>query len=505
MRNRCWDFNLYFCAMRVLPFEKMVAMAVSAFLILLGVWEGNLQSAFSPNFSEEKGCDIRIRIEGVEFDTLWFGRSVRREAERTIAAVRDADGWWHVQTDEPLLQGMYAFSIRRMVGSPVEYFLCWLLDGERQFRIESNYAAFYHRARVEGSPENGLLFNYLHQHEMLHRRLWNTGETWRTLPEAHTWRAHVLAEEGLERYQRDFVARHRGSRTADLVDRQRISIPPTGTLKGANWQEEARQRFLWQRAHYFDRFDPSADDLIAHPILLDKLDQFLLLLPPADPGEVLPMADELLERLAVNRELYDYYLPYLIDLTEKIHRHRTEELYVHLVRHYAEKGKIPSASANQLQVWRLNANRLERLFDGVKAPALPLLSPEGVSFNMHDIVADWLLIVFWLPDCAHCRREIPKLIRFYEEYRDQGLQVLSVCGRTGMVAADCWKFVEQQQMPADWIVAYDPQRVSRFPATYNVRSYPHLLLLDRDKKIRYKLSGAAPVNTVPEVLERFFK
>jgi thiol-disulfide isomerase/thioredoxin len=491
-------------------------MRKNGFLRRRALWGWLLLLFFSPRQGEAvveapfsadtlRGCDIRLHIEGVSWDTLWFGRSHFRDAERTLMAVREADGWWHIYTEEPLPAGMYAFTLRRMVGSPEEQMLCWLLDGERAFRIESSYTAFYHRAKVEGSRENALLYNYLHQHELMQRRLWNTGETWRTLPAAHTLRAHVLSEEAMDRYQRDFMERHKGSNTVGLVERLHKTMPSASAVKAKEWKEESRLRLEWHRAHYFDHFEPAAADIASHPLLLDKLDQYLLLLPPADPDVVLPMADELLERLASNQTLYAYYLPYLIDYTEKIHRHRTEELYVHLVRAYAEKGKLPAVPAQRLQVWQMNADRLERLFEGKKAPQLPLFSRPGTAFNMHEIVADWLLIVFWLPDCAHCRREMPKLIEFYEKYQERGLQVLSICGRTGRKGDDCWQFVEEYRMPADWIVAWDPQRQSRYPASYNVRSYPHLILLDRDKKIRYKLSGAPPANTMPMVLERFLE
>ena len=36
------------------------------------------------------------------------------------------------------------------------------------------------------------------------------------------------------------------------------------------------------------------------------------------------------------------------------------------------------------------------------------------------------VVVFWETWCPHCRREVPKLQKVYEDYRDQGLQMVGL-------------------------------------------------------------------------------
>jgi hypothetical protein len=83
-----------------------------------------------------------------------------------------------------------------------------------------------------------------------------------------------------------------------------------------------------------------------------------------------------------------------------------------------------------------------------------------------------------------------------ERYADRGLRVFSVCGKGGEAAPQCWEFADAQQLPADWVLAWDPSRRSQFATLYNVRSYPMVLLLDRDKRIVYRQTGGAPPGTV---------
>ena len=56
---------------------------------------------------------------------------------------------------------------------------------------------------------------------------------------------------------------------------------------------------------------------------------------------------------------------------------------------------------------------------------------------MHNLNADYLLLLFWDPDCGHCEKEIPKLKEFYDEYKEKyNLEIFSVCSDTSLVK---WK------------------------------------------------------------------
>lgn len=94
----------------------------------------------------------------------------------------------------------------------------------------------------------------------------------------------------------------------------------------------------------------------------------------------------------------------------------------------------------------------------------------------------------------------------YDRYKSKGLKVLSVCGKGGEEdTPKCWDFAKTMRMPEDWQLLNDPQRKSRFSTLLNVRSYPRLMLLDKDKNIVYKQVGDVPEEVMVRELERVIR
>jgi hypothetical protein len=78
----------------------------------------------------------------------------------------------------------------------------------------------------------------------------------------------------------------------------------------------------------------------------------------------------------------------------------------------------------------------------------------------------------------------------YTKYKDKGLKILSVCGKAGSDLPQCWAFAEEKQFPEDWFLVADPIRRSGITSLYNIRSYPRMVIFDKDKNIVFKRSGS---------------
>lgn len=61
-----------------------------------------------------------------------------------------------------------------------------------------------------------------------------------------------------------------------------------------------------------------------------------------------------------------------------------------------------------------------------KAPALDLRDLEGRRLRLADYLGKVVLLNFWATWCPPCRTEIPELVRWQREYKDQGLQIVGV-------------------------------------------------------------------------------
>lgn len=61
-----------------------------------------------------------------------------------------------------------------------------------------------------------------------------------------------------------------------------------------------------------------------------------------------------------------------------------------------------------------------------KAPNLVLKDSRGRQFRLSDYRGKVVLLNFWATWCPPCRAEMPELVKWQKEYRNQGLQVIGI-------------------------------------------------------------------------------
>ena len=65
-----------------------------------------------------------------------------------------------------------------------------------------------------------------------------------------------------------------------------------------------------------------------------------------------------------------------------------------------------------------------------KLAAIPLTDLDGQRSLIGQRNEDFLIVNFWAPWCAPCRREIPALIDIHDRFSSQGVSVLGIARRT---------------------------------------------------------------------------
>lgn len=61
-----------------------------------------------------------------------------------------------------------------------------------------------------------------------------------------------------------------------------------------------------------------------------------------------------------------------------------------------------------------------------KAPDFTLPDLDGKRYQLSDLKGKVVVINFWATWCAPCRKEIPDLRAIYDEYKDQGVEILGI-------------------------------------------------------------------------------
>ncbi len=130
--------------------------------------------------------------------------------------------------------------------------------------------------------------------------------------------------------------------------------------------------------------------------------------------------------------------------------------------------------------------------------AIPLIDLQGRS----QILGSWkqpvLVVNFWAPWCAPCRREVPDLIALQEEYGDR-VQVLGLALDS---VENIESFVDEYQMNYPSFLAN--QHIAMYSAVFGNKSgtLPFTAIIDRNRKIRFTHSGIISLRTLRQQVSK---
>jgi thiol-disulfide isomerase/thioredoxin len=134
----------------------------------------------------------------------------------------------------------------------------------------------------------------------------------------------------------------------------------------------------------------------------------------------------------------------------------------------------------------------------IELHSIPLTGLDGRETLFKDWDSEILVVNFWAPWCAPCRREIPTLIEIQRDYATRGVRVLGI-------AFDGKEQV--RRFAEEYDIDYPLFVTGNRSAMYNVAfdnpsgSLPYTALLDRDQRILFQHNGELTSQQLREQLE----
>ena len=144
-----------------------------------------------------------------------------------------------------------------------------------------------------------------------------------------------------------------------------------------------------------------------------------------------------------------------------------------------------------------NKTNAPKSLDKIKAPDFLLSDLEGNIFDLSAFSGQVIMLTFWGTWCGPCRREIPDFIRLYDEYNDDGLEIIGVAVQSG-TPENIKRFSDYYKI--NYTILTDIERYESYRAFHDygrvtgvgTRAVPTTFLIDRDGYIVKTYRGARP-------------
>ncbi len=300
------------------------------------------------------------------------------------------------------------------------------------------------------------------------------------------------ADKALQDYRADIMKNQSGSLLAMLFNT--MKRPSAPAIPIVNGKADSTYPFRYVKEHFWDDVLFNDDRLLRTPFFDRKLDDYFKYYVSPEADSIIEEVKYMLLFARTGKEIY----PYL--LTKFTNKYMTPEfmgqdkVFVYIFENFYAKGDttlLAPASRKTVRdrAYSLMANQL-----GQPAPILELTDTLGRAASLYNTKGAFTLVVFWDPNCGHCKEEIPRIDSFYRaKWKAEGLALYGVNIYENEIPA--WKKFIQEKKLEGWTHAYQTREAKEADARANRANYrqlydiyktPTLYLLDKDKRILAK-------------------
>lgn len=437
--------------------------------------------------AQTNAYEIEIKLQGYSNDSIHLANYLMdKQYLRDTAVLNQKTGTYTFSGAEPMQPGIY------LVVMPPEnkFFQILINEEEKFFSLSADPDKPAETMKIKGSKDNELFYDYLKylgEQRPLSEK-YNSEKEKADEKKKADWQAKIdkINKEVADK-QLEIINNHPKSLTAAVIKANRSTEMPE--INGTDEKDTQFLKWQWTREHYFDNIDLGDPRLLRTPFLFQRVNYFNEKLTVQHPDSIAQSLFYILDRMQPAPDNFKYYLVHYLNEYAASKIVGFDAVYVALVERYYKTGKASWTEEEQLKKILDNAATLKPLLVGKVAPNIVTETQNGEKIALHDIDSPYTVLIFWDPECGHCKKSMPGLVDFYKKYNDKGVEVLAVCTRFMKETDNCWEFVKEKEIGL-WLNTVDPYHRSKYKLIYDIRSTPQIYVLDKDKTILSKKIGS---------------
>lgn len=393
-----------------------IAMALSFFFF----------STRSVKGASEEVTDIHLQVKGLSSAWVYLNGVHANTISRVDSAQLDAEGNAYFKREELLEPGAYSLIL------PDSSVLEILLDQDQVFSLHTTYPNLISDMQVEGSTENEALYTSLRYDVVM-------GEQF----QAEMQQLQANGEEEIDQARvnqiRQKLFAGKDAQLSQLFEQypntlftkyQKAQEPPKATLQKilADQSIDENERTFLMLNHYWDKVDFSDARLLRTPVIFNRLTKYFYQYSPNQTVTKLRAIDVLMNKVTNYPDYYKFFAVWIAEDYSPAQETKIdkEALYVHMVDNYLNARRAFWADSTQVYAWQLRAGDKAKSLIGKPAQNIEAQDPQGNTRSLYDIEKPYVAIFFYHAECDHCQETAPKLVEFYQEWKDRGLAVYAV-------------------------------------------------------------------------------
>lgn len=471
-------------------FEKNLQMKkILTFIFLITVFH---------TMQAQDGYELDFKITGLADTTVYLGNFFGESTYVKDTARINSQGEFSFKGKKPLEEGVYFIVLNKTRLFDI------LISHDQHFKITTTHPDYVPNMKVTGDTDNEMFFEDLRFNGARN----DEAQPYLTVLRDSTssQEAKDKAEAELEKinekvvtYQEGVMKKYPNSLlTKILKANKRIDIPEPPILD--NGRPDSTFSFKYFKAHYWDNFDLADPALVrlSEPIYRKKVEDYLDRLFIQHPDTVTKAIDELVAKAKKNPDTYKYLVWTAILKYQRPEIMGLDEVFVNLYDKYFATGEMDYWANEQLREnLKERADQLRQSLIGMKAPNLIMQDENLKPQSLYDLKNKYTIIYFYDPDCGHCRKETPKLKKFYTE-TSFNVGIYAVSADTSMLKMK--NYIKEMGMEP-WVTVDGPRTYTEhYQKLYDAFTTPTLYVLNENKKI---IAKKIPSERLEEFLKKY--
>ncbi|MBY0478134.1 MAG: redoxin domain-containing protein [Chitinophagaceae bacterium] len=386
-----------------------------------------------------------------------------------------------------------------------------LIDKEQQFTVQIDTASFV-ISSIQGSTEN----SFLEEYKQATARFFSNYRNWQTeLTAAKSKKDSAAIQQkmntvinGAQQWRDSFSLAQPESYLSLLFT---LMKEPVYNVTSAKTQQDSINAFYNYKKQFWQNISFADERLLRTPMFEQRLSRYMENVVYRHPDSIKTELDKFILYSRTNKTMFRYFINRFTNDYMNPKYMGLDVVFLHLFEKYYITEQVDWLEKKDKDLVYNRAYSIMGNIVGEPAAELNLLDTLDKKINLYSIKSPYTIIIFWDPDCSHCREQVPKLDSMYRSaWKKQGIKMVGVLTDTiktdkskmPSVKSNWTKYIREHALEG-WVHLYQTPQMKEaeaknnlpgFRQTYDVYQTPTIYLLDEQKRIIAKKINPEQVN-----------